>query len=583
MIGRQLGGYRIESEIGRGGMGVVYLAEQVRLERRVALKVISPELAHDAAFRTRFERESRVAASIDHPNVVPIYEAGEAEGLLYLAMRHVPGSDLKAALAHGPLEPGRAIAIVGQIASALDAAHARGLVHRDVKPGNVLIEGAPPRERAYLTDFGLTKRLSSTSGITATGFVVGTLDYIAPEQVEGATIDARTDVYALACVLFHTLSGRVPFERENDMAKMYAHAKVEAPPLLEVVPALPRALDEVVRRGMAKDPAERFASAGDLGRAAEAAVHGGSPTVAERSVAIGAAAPGGSTVAETPLPGPPAGPPVPGEPPTAETQPLPAVAPPPAPPSPVRPAPPQPARAAAPPPHPVYQPPPPPERSGDGTRTALIATAVMLALIVGVAVALLATGALGGGDDEEGGEPATSTEARTTETVTEERTTETTPETTTETTPPDDGPTDFDYGPLNSEAASFRTVVPTGDGWSEPDVSELAGGEILRTRLTGPDGLEIIIDHTPNEAATFKPPERCEETQHPTVQYTARCVFTGGTLEPCKRSRCIDYLLNAFEDGPGWAVVVGGGDFADTEAISKRVVAAFEPQGLGGP
>jgi hypothetical protein len=206
--------------------------------------------------------------------------------------------------------------------------------------------------------------------------------------------------------------------------------------------------------------------------------------------------------------------------------------------------------------------------------------AVVLAAIVGVAVALLATGTLGG-DDEGGDEPST-TEARTTETVTEERTTETTPETTTETTPPDDGPTDFDYEPFTSEAASFSTVIPSGDGWSEPDVSEPSEG-IIRTSIAGPDGLEIIIDHTPGETATFKPPERCKETDHPTVQYSARCEFTGGALEPCQRARCIDDLLNAGVDGPGWAVVVGGGDYADTKAISERVVGAFEPQGVGGP
>ena len=308
MIGEQLGGYRIESVIGRGGMGVVYLAEQVRLERKVALKVITPELAHDAAFRTRFERESRLAASIDHPNVVPVYEAGEVDGLLYIAMRHVRGTDLRALLADGPLDPDRAAALIGQIAAALDAAHAHGLVHRDVKPGNILIEPGSGGERAFLTDFGLTKRLTSASGLTETGLVVGTLDYIAPEQVQGDPLDARTDVYALACVLFHTLSGRVPYARDNDMAKMYAHANVPAPSLVETAPHLPAALEDVVQRGMAKDPDARFASAGDLGRAAEGAIHGQSTVLAERSVATGAAAPGQSTVADTPAPGPPTAP-----------------------------------------------------------------------------------------------------------------------------------------------------------------------------------------------------------------------------------------------------------------------------------
>ena len=554
MIGQQLGGYRIESAIGRGGMGVVYLADQVRLERKVALKVISPELAHDAGFRTRFERESRVAASIDHPNVVPIYEAGESDGLLYLAMRYVPGTDLRAALAGGPLDPARAVAIVGQIAGALDAAHARGLVHRDVKPGNILLESTPGGEHVYLTDFGLTKRISSASGITKTGFVVGTLDYIAPEQVQGAAIDARTDVYALACVLFHALSGRVPFEREDDMAKMYAHANLDVPSLTAFAPGLPRELDDVVSRGMSKDPAGRFASAGDLGRAAAAAVHGQSPTVAERSVAIGAAAPGGSTVADAPPPGPP----------TAATQPLPPAA-----------APPAPRPPAHGPPH--HAPPPPMvPASSSRSQAPLIAAAVVLAAIAGVAIALLATGTFGGDGDEE---PATTeaTERTTTDETTDPPTrTETETETQTEEASPE--PT---FEPYSSEPGSYETVLPTGEGWSDPVESQPNEG-IFRTRVTGPDGHEVIIDHTPGEAAIFKPPDRCKEASHPNVQYSARCEFTGGSLAPCQRARCIDFLLNAFEDGPGWAVVVGGGDFTRTKAISKEVVDAFTPQGIGG-
>ena len=571
MIGEQLGGYRIESVIGRGGMGIVYLAEQVRLERKVALKVISPELAHDAAFRTRFERESRLAASIDHPNVVPVYEAGEVDGLLYIAMRYVRGTDLKALLAQGPLEPRRAVALVAQVAGALDAAHASGLVHRDVKPGNILIEpgAGGGAERAYLTDFGLTKRLSSASGITKTGFVVGTLDYIAPEQVQGAPVDARADIYALACVLFHALSGRVPFERENDMAKMYAHANLPAPELAEAAPHVPAGLGEVVRRGMAKDPDERFASAGDLGRAAEAALAGHAPTVAERSVAVGAAAPGAAepeTVAGAPVPGPP----------TAETQPLPPVRP--APPAAYGagagqgPAPPDAARGAAwrgAPPQPPYAGTPPPGQPPRRSNTPLIAAAIALVAVAGVLAALLATGTIGG---DEGGEPATTGAS----TTTTDETTDTEPETVTrtETTPPPAAETEFE--PFASEAADFEADMPTGPEWSEPEVSEPSDG-IIRTRLAGPGGLEVIIDHTPSEAATFKPADRCEQTTLPGVPYAAKCVFEGGSLEPCQRARCIDYLMNAGVDGPGWGVLVGGGDFKEAQRIARRIANTLTP------
>ena len=562
MIGRQIGGYRIESVIGRGGMGIVYLADQVRLERKVALKVISPELAHDVGFRSRFERESRVAASIDHPNVVPVYEAGELDGLLYLAMRYVPGTDLKAAVS-APLDPRRAADIVGQIGGALDAAHARGLVHRDVKPGNILLEPTGGGgERAYLSDFGLTKRLSSASGITETGFVVGTLDYIAPEQVQGAAIDARTDVYALACVLFHALTGRVPYERENDMAKMYAHANHEAPSVLEAAPHLPHAVEDVIKRGMAKDPAGRYASAGDLGRAAQAAVEGHAATLIERSVATGPAAPGQSTLAVTPPP-----PAAPSGPPTAETQPLPSQAPPPP-------------RMPVPPPH-AHAPPPmaPLPASASRSQTPLIAALVALVALAGVAVALLATGTIGGGDDEAD-KPVAGTVERETETTTVERKTERPRDTDTEPdTPTRESGSPPTFEPFTSEEASFKTVMPTGEGWSEPDVTSMSGGAIIRTTVTGPDGHEVIIDHTPNEAATFEPSDRCVESDHPNVQYSAHCEFTGGSLAPCQRARCIDDLLNANVDGPGWAVVVGGGDYATTKLISEEVVSNFTPLG----
>ncbi len=231
--GTEVAGYRIVSTLGRGGMSVVYLAEHDWLQRKVALKVLAPQLAEDERFRERFVRESRLAASLDHPNVIPIYEAGGSGGDLFIAMRYVEGTDLRTLLHEGgALEPGRAVAIVRQVAAALDAAHEQGLVHRDVKPGNVLLarqRGSEAGEHVYLSDFGLTKRSASDSGITGTGQFVGTLDYAAPEQFKGGTPDARTDVYSLGCVLFECLTGSPPFTSENDAGLMYAHLQ-EPPP-----------------------------------------------------------------------------------------------------------------------------------------------------------------------------------------------------------------------------------------------------------------------------------------------------------------------------------------------------------------
>ncbi len=214
-IGTEFAGHRIETVIGRGGASVVYLAEHLRLGRRAALKVLAQHLADDEAFRERFIRESRIAAALDHPNVVTVYDAGEVDGNLYISMRHVEGSDLGRLLAaEGALEPSRAISILSQIASALDAAHAQGLVHRDVKPANMLVESTadmPDFDRAYLSDFGISKRTTSREGLTRTGQFVGTVDYVAPEQITGEPVDGRTDVYSFGCVLFECLSGRVPF------------------------------------------------------------------------------------------------------------------------------------------------------------------------------------------------------------------------------------------------------------------------------------------------------------------------------------------------------------------------------------
>jgi YVTN family beta-propeller protein len=272
--GDVIAGYRIDGVAGRGGMGVVYRATQLALDRPAALKLIAADLSDDPVFRERFKRESHTAASIDHPNVIPVYEAGEADGQLFIAMRYVKGTDLREVIRReGRLPPARAIRILDRVASALDAAHRRGLVHRDVKPANVLIveEG---EEHVYLTDFGLTKHTASLGGMTATGQFVGTVDYAAPEQIKGERAEAATDVYALGCVLFQMLSGRVPFERDSQIAKLYAHLNDPPPSVAGEIGNLGRPLDGVIERALAKEPSERFPSCGDLAGAATAALSG---------------------------------------------------------------------------------------------------------------------------------------------------------------------------------------------------------------------------------------------------------------------------------------------------------------------
>ncbi len=210
-VGSEVAGCRIDAVAGEGGMGIVYVATQLTLNRRVALKVIAPDLASQANFRERFKSESLLAASIDHPNVIPVYEAGEKDGLLYLVMRYVEGTDLRELLdREGRLEPARAAGLMAQVGAALSAAHRQGLVHRDVKPANVLVVTDPEsgHEHAYLTDFGIARETGATGGITRTGAVVGTTDYLAPERFEGARGDSRTDVYAYGCMLYETLTGR---------------------------------------------------------------------------------------------------------------------------------------------------------------------------------------------------------------------------------------------------------------------------------------------------------------------------------------------------------------------------------------
>ncbi|MDX6623818.1 MAG: hypothetical protein QOE75_1750 [Solirubrobacterales bacterium] len=284
-------GYRIEQRLGRGGMGILYLAVEPGLERRVALKLIAPEAAAEEIFAKRFAEESRIAASIEHPNVVPIYAAGEENGVPYIAMRYVAGSDLGRRIAReGRLEPEVAVALIAQVANGLDAIHAAGLVHRDVKPANVLLSGEAGSEHAYITDFGVARNVATNSGLTQTGRFVGTLDYVAPEQISGGQVDARVDVYALGCLLFKLLTGEVPFPREGEAARLYAHLNDPPPAPSLYVPAAGMALDDVVARAMSKQPGDRYPSAGDLGRAAVAALSGAPVAIPEHTVATGAAA-----------------------------------------------------------------------------------------------------------------------------------------------------------------------------------------------------------------------------------------------------------------------------------------------------
>jgi DNA-binding beta-propeller fold protein YncE len=278
-LGTRLAGYRIQALLGRGGMGVVYLAEQLGPRRPVALKLLSAPVATSEAFRERFLRESELAAAIDHPNVLPVYDAGETDGVLWIAMRYVDGIDLAALLEReGPLAPGQALALGGQIAGALDAAHARGLVHRDVKPANILLameEGVVAH--AYLADFGLTRRVGGARGLTVSGQVLGTIDYVAPEQVEGGPVDGRADQYSLGCVLFECLTGVVPFRRASELAVLWAHVNDPPPQLREYRPELPAALDAAVGRALAKAPADRHPSCAALVAVAQTALTGAAP------------------------------------------------------------------------------------------------------------------------------------------------------------------------------------------------------------------------------------------------------------------------------------------------------------------
>ena len=290
--GSVVGGYRIDGLIGRGGMGVVYRATNVALNRIYALKVLAPELAEDEQFRERFKRETRIAASLHHPNIVGIHYAGEHEGLLFFVMDYVTGTDLhEVLLTQAALEPTRAVDLLEQFASALDAAHRRGLVHRDVKPANILITVKDGEEHAYLTDFGLAKKFDTASAMTAKGLMVGTVDYMAPEQITGTRTDARSDIYGLGCVFYQMLTGKVPYERENSVATLFAHVHEPPPPLDGGIIDTYPAFVPVLEKAMAKEPSDRYFSAGDFARDAAAALRGMRSSAPPTIVGTGEAAP----------------------------------------------------------------------------------------------------------------------------------------------------------------------------------------------------------------------------------------------------------------------------------------------------
>jgi predicted Ser/Thr protein kinase len=541
-------GYRIERQLGRGGMGVVYLAEQVRLRRYVAIKLIVPELAEDDAFRRRFERESQLAASIDHPNVIPVYEAGEADGVLFISMRYVDGHDLRAIIkASGRLEPARAARFVGQLGDALDAAHSHGLVHRDVKPANVLVAG----EHAYLTDFGLTKHVSSSSGITHTGQWVGTLDYVAPEQISGGPLDARVDVYSLGCVLFEALTGRVPYPKDSDVAKMFAHMNEPPTPVSTLAPSAGWAFDAVVARALAKAPEERYPSAGDLGRAALAASAGQHTTVPERSVAAGGAAlvtqPRATAAAAAP---PAAAPPAAQQ--TGPTAQLPAAPPPPAygPPAPTYP--------------PAYAPPP-----ARPSRWPLVAVCATILLLGGVAAALAASGVF---------KSKSAPEKQTTTVVVQQPVAGevSAQPTVTVTTPAAPEPS----GTATYQAATYSADYPAGWTIVSDDVDK---GAYTETKMQSPDGrAAVLIDRTPGDPQDPGLEAQGVESQTAKTPGYRRIAFGPVTLGAkagwkwvfeLPSGRRVDYFTNVA--GGRFAVLGSGPDFAKAQAAARGAAASL--------
>lgn len=540
--GTVLAGFRLERLVGRGGMGVVFLAEQVTLRRKVAVKVISPELAHDVAFRSRFEREAQLAARIDHPNVVAVHGAGEEDGRLYIAMRYVEGPDLGALIARdGALAPRRAARIVAEVAGALDAAHEAGLVHRDVKPANVLVSAKAGQEQSYLTDFGLTKAVAA-GGMTATGQWLGSPDYAPPEQIQGEAVDARADVYALGAVLHQALTDSVPFPRDSQMAKLYAHVHDPPPAPSGLDPRVDPAFDAVVARAMAKDPADRYPSAGDLARAALAAASGEAVTVPEGTVATGQAAPGpASEAAAATRAGAPTRAEAPTERPATPRTRVPAPAAPPPPPAPA-------VDAAAP--------------SGARRRWPLVAAGAVALLAIGGLTAALVAG-VGGGD----GKPA-----RETVVVRTGAGGATTTVTTTTTTGGQD------TGATATEAAaplSFETYhggyysIDRPSGWAVDD-QESPQNNAGRTRSqwsSSACGCDLVVDVIPGYGKTAL--QNAEEVP-------------GGSVEPAAIGGFSDAALRTASDASGHSATYFIAIGSDNYAVKATAPTAAQARDIAG-
>jgi serine/threonine protein kinase len=523
------GGFVIVSELGEGGMGVVYLAEERRLGRRVALKLIAPQLSADDDFHRRFEAEARSAAAIEHPNAVPIYSSGDVDGQLYIAMRYIDGTDLRTLLRREHhLSPVVAAKIVSEIGSALDAAHAIGLIHRDVKPANILIGGSGRNQTAYLTDFGLTKGLEeSRSGLTGTGQFVGTLNYVAPEQLSGGRIDARTDVYALGCVLYEMLAGQVPFGG-TDAQKMWCHTSTPVPSLVEAGIDQASAFDQVISRATAKDPDDRFPSAGDLGRAAVAAAQGWPVEAPERSVARGVAASGLPAIPTQPLP-PPSPPPG-----GATTRRLPRHA----------------ARR--------------PSRAQGSNPSARVAAIIAVAVVL--AAGLVAGALVIGGGGKTSNTKTIVRDGRTTTSRTPTASQPTNPNprvgggggggasAAAETVP--------SLRPFADLGCACSAVRPVGGGWSAPVYSQPTPNRIFRTTFSGPNGEEVLIDWTPQDAPEFGGTADSQQiVQHPVFgPMTEYAISPGGSdLVMCQSSFCSELVI-PLDSNSGWAVVAGGFD-----------------------
>ena len=580
--GQRIGDFEILQIAGRGGMGVVYRARQVSVERIVAFKLIAAEITAAPDYLARFAREARVAAAVEHPHVVSVYGAGRHGDRPYIAMQWVDGDDLSTLIEeHGPMEPERACLIASQLASALDAIHERGLMHRDLKPANVLRRRVKGRDHVYLTDFGIAKYLlQETAPLTKTGYLVGTPGYIAPECIRGAEGDNRADVYALGCVVFECLAGERSFTAGNEITLYWAHANDPRPKLSERRPHLGERFDAVLEKVMAIEPFERHQSATEFADALQAALHSGvrpRPTTAATS-SISPAPPTVPSPADMPAP---ARDPFAVSPPTPTTVRQTASPPPPAP---------TPAYAAV----PVAEAPAPPPRRGLSPVVAALLGVVALA---GVAVAaLLASGTFSGSEKPTassttpvgarataaGTSAAERKKARADDAVAqraeqaadEARTGQ--PSAPVGTPSEESGSAGAPITYTRYTGPAFEARVPTGTGWGSPSASEPTPGRLFRTNLRGPGGLFVIIDYTPFEAAVFGGRFRSRTVVGQTAFGTAvRYVFQGGSLPECQRSSCYDYIINDRSTGRGFGVLAGGGSAA--AGIARTVAESVTP------